>query len=76
MQINLFGNIVKNPLKVNQVKTGNNQKKPALWDGVCCEACWNATENVCTCKCGGVNHGKGLNHDHECLDGFSKENWE
>ena len=31
-----------------------------VWEGVCCEACWNAEYDRCTCKCGGVFHGQGV----------------
>lgn len=25
----------------------------------CCEACWFAQKDECTCRCGGANHGRG-----------------
>ena len=35
------------------------------FEGVCCEACWFAEEEKCVCRCGGVNHGKGLHESEE-----------
>jgi hypothetical protein len=35
----------------------NDEKGP--WTGICCQACWTAKYQRCTCKCGGVHHGKG-----------------
>lgn len=37
-------------------------KQQAPWDFICCEACWNATEERCTCHCGGTFHGAGRNN--------------
>jgi len=69
-QQSLFGKFVRE-IRVKKVKV--KKVHPTLWDGVCCETCWNAGEDLCVCKCGGTNHGKGLNHDHECLDDFEVE---
>ena len=56
MQINLVGNAVEISAKKTEA---HNRKKPAPWDGICCEACWNAAEDDCTCRCGGRHHGRG-----------------
>ncbi|MEM4342326.1 MAG: hypothetical protein QXF97_07240 [Candidatus Caldarchaeum sp.] len=37
---------------------GPHGNKP--WLGICCERCWLAAEERCVCRCGGVNHGRGL----------------
>lgn len=29
------------------------------WNGICCEACWNASGERCQCRCGGTYHGAG-----------------
>lgn len=29
------------------------------WEGICCEACWNAKGKRCRCSCGGAFHGIG-----------------
>ena len=35
------------------------------WAEVCCKPCWFAVEEKCTCRCRGVNHGKGLKPEDE-----------
>lgn len=47
-QLNLAGKPVK------------ASKKP--WAGICCKACWNAKGELCRCRCGKANHGKGRVH--------------
>ena len=29
------------------------------WTGICCEKCWNASNDRCKCRCQGLHHGKG-----------------
>jgi hypothetical protein len=36
------------------------EKFGAPWEGKCVKACWFAQEVNCTCRCGGLYHGRGL----------------
>lgn len=58
-QKNLFGKTLELPTEKDLPK-------------ICCESCYNALEEKCTCKCGGAYHGLGrLNkraHDPEKRD--------
>ena len=65
-----FKNLFDLKVKQGNGKTGNKKKKPAPWDGICCETCWNATKENCVCRCGGANHGRGKSGDYVKLEGF------
>lgn len=43
-----------------QISLRNEPVKP--WSDECCEACWFATKERCTCRCGGKYHGVGHPH--------------
>lgn len=45
-------------MTILQTRFGNDVKEP--WEDICCESCWNATKDKCTCHCGGLYHGLGL----------------
>ena len=49
-------------------------KHPKLgpWKGICSFACWYALEERCRCKCGGVNHGRGISLKYRKLDDFTE----
>jgi len=64
-QRNLFGKFGVREIRVKKVKV--KKAHPAPWDGICCEACWNATEEKCVCSCGGTNHGRGKSGNYEKL---------
>jgi hypothetical protein len=40
----------------------------------CCDACREAREIKCVCKCGGKNHGSALKKDIKRLDEFNSPN--
>lgn len=40
-----------------QLRFSTDVKKP--WADICCEACWTAHGEKCTCRCGGLYHGIG-----------------
>lgn len=53
-QIRLFGGVVKGAELPKKKRTGNT-----VITGECCEACYMAAEEECTCRCGGLYHGRG-----------------
>jgi len=38
---------------------GVSNRKTEPWKGVCCNSCYNAEHDRCTCRCGGRYHGLG-----------------
>jgi len=70
-QLSLFGEKVS--VKKNGKRNGNGRKHPGPFDGICCESCWNAKEEECIRRCGGVNHGRGLTGKFSKLDAFEKK---
>lgn len=45
-----------NPIE-KEIAAGVSPIAAFLSQNTCCEACWEAREDVCRCKCGGRNHG-------------------
>lgn len=45
-----------NPIQ-QRIAAGMNPLAAMLTEHTCGEACWEAREDVCRCKCGGKNHG-------------------
>lgn len=74
IQTGLFSSIVNSQIMKSGKTTAEKTKGKKLgpWDGICCEACWNAEEEKCTCKCGGANHGRGKTQKYEKLDDFEE----
>jgi hypothetical protein len=48
--------------------------RPAKVERECCDACREAREIECVCKCGGKNHGAALKKDVKRLDEFDSPN--
>lgn len=63
-------------LRGEPITSAAQDKEKQPWDGICCEACWTAEYERCTCKCGGKYHGAGSgkrrtgNKDQEDLQKF------
>jgi len=72
-QISLFGSVATSQTKKFRRNEKGRVKRFAPWHGICCEACWYAHKEVCRCRCGGVNHGKGLSGSYSRLEDFGKD---
>jgi hypothetical protein len=45
-------------VQLEKKDTKKDEEKP--WKGICSKGCWLAKGDICKCKCGKRNHGRGV----------------